>query len=45
MAHIVGRAALVAKGAYSASVQYEKLDIVTHGGKAYLVIKDPPMGT
>lgn len=40
MAVDLGRVSLVPKGEYSASTQYERLDVVRYNGAAYLVLKD-----
>lgn len=40
----LGRVSLVPKGAYDAAAVYDRLDIVTYDGSAYLVLKDGTSG-
>src|SRR5574344_2184855 len=35
----LGKVAIVPKGAYDNATQYERLDLVTHGGASYLALK------
>lgn len=36
----IGKVALTPKGAYNSTTQYESLDVITHSGKAYVVLSD-----
>lgn len=41
----IGKVAIVPKGAWSGSIAYTRLDLVTKDGSSYLAIKDVPVNT
>lgn len=45
MSYVAGRVAIVPKGAFSASTQYDRLDMVVYNGSSYVSKTRPPVGT
>lgn len=45
MSYVAGRVAIVPKGAFSESTQYDRLDMVAYNGSAYVSKTRPPVGT
>lgn len=45
MSYVAGRVAIVPKGAFSESTQYDRLDMVAYESNAYVAKTKPPVGT